>query len=156
MFREDEFKSSPGDYEYQNRTGVNEESPTANSPVKVLTAKSIIGDEVESPTGYSLGVVKDIMINMQTGCTEYVVLEFGGFLGIGSKYFAIPFQSFTLDAGRHVFILDRDREYLINAPGFDKGHWPMSNSEHFTTVDNYWNYDRSQRYNTFNNTGGPV
>jgi hypothetical protein len=52
------------------------------------------------------------------------VLSFGGFLGIGDKLFAIPWQALQLDPDNKCFVLDVDKEMLDNAPGFDKDHWP--------------------------------
>ena len=59
-----------------------------------------------------------------TGRIGYVVLAFGGFLGMGEKFFAIPWDAMRLDARNKRFVLDVDKERLVNAPGFDKDHWP--------------------------------
>jgi sporulation protein YlmC with PRC-barrel domain len=128
-------------YETDNRTGSNQEGPDANRPVKRLTATSIIGDNVENPQGEDLGKIDNIMVNVQSGKIEYVVLEYGSFLGLGGKLFAIPFTEFRLAPGRHIFILDRDEEYLKNSPGFDKDHWPDTNDHtYYGDVDSYWGY----------------
>ena len=52
------------------------------------------------------------------------VVSFGGFLGLGEKFFAIPWSALTFDADRHHFILNIDRGVLEGAPGFDKSQWP--------------------------------
>jgi len=52
------------------------------------------------------------------------LLAQSGFLGLGEKYFAIPWRALTLDTDRKCFILDIDKEQLKNAPGFDQDHWP--------------------------------
>src|SRR5687767_14744815 len=109
-------------YEVDNRTGTNHEGPDANRPVERLTATSIIGDKVENPRGEDLGTIDNLMINIHTGRVEYVVLEFGSVLGIGGKLFAVPFEQLRVAPGRHVFILDREKEYLKDSPGFDKNH----------------------------------
>jgi len=128
-------------YEADNRTGQNQEGPDANRPVQRLTATSIIGDKVENADGDDLGSINNLMINVHTGAIEYVVLEYGSFLGLGGKLFAIPFSEFRLASDRHVFILDRDEEYLKNSPGFEKNHWPDTNDHtYFGDVDNYWGY----------------
>jgi sporulation protein YlmC with PRC-barrel domain len=132
-----EFDSNKN-FEGENLTGKTFDDDRANSPVKVLTAKSIIGDRVENNQGEKLGEIKDIMLNVHTGCSEYVVLEYGGFLGMGEKLFAIPFKALILDADKKVFVLNRDKEYLKNAPGFDKTHWPETNSRHYQDVNSYW------------------
>jgi sporulation protein YlmC with PRC-barrel domain len=124
------------DYQEENVTGVNLEGDE-NDPVERLTATSIIGDKVENFEGEDLGEIKNLMVNLQTGCIEYAVIEFGGFLGMGSKLFAIPYKTLTLDSERKVFLLNKEVEVFKHAPGFDKDHWPDTNS-HYNDVDHYW------------------
>ena len=52
------------------------------------------------------------------------MLSFGGFLGMGDKLFAVPWDALTLDEDRKCFVLDADKGKLENAPGFDKDNWP--------------------------------
>ncbi|MDB5258166.1 MAG: PRC-barrel domain containing protein [Chitinophagaceae bacterium] len=126
------------DLDKENKTGQNTDGVNANFPVKMLTATSIIGDHVENRSGDDLGKIKDIMINVKRGTVEYVVIEFGGFLGVGEKYFAVPFEALELKAGKQVYILDKDKNFLKNAPGFNKEHWPGTNSQHYAQVEGYW------------------
>ena len=42
------------------------------------------GTKVYSPTGDDLGHIDDVMIDAGSGRVVYGVLQFGGFLGIGS------------------------------------------------------------------------
>ena len=127
-------------YEIDNRSGQNHEGPNANHPVKRLTATSIIGDTVENYEGENLGNIEDLMINLQTGEVEYAVIEYGSFLGLGGKMFAIPFNELELDENRECFIISRDVEYLKNAPGFDQNHWPDTNdhTEYLKQVNQYY------------------
>lgn len=128
-------------YEVDNRTGTNHEGPDANRPVERLTATSIIGDKVENSRGEDLGTIDNLMINIHSGRVEYVILQFGSVLGIGGKLFAIPFQELRVAPGRHMFILDRDKDYLKMSPGFDKDHWPDTNDHtYYGNVDSYWGY----------------
>ncbi len=114
-----------------NATGQNQEGSNANWPVRVLTATSIIGDRVENMDGQALGRIKDIMLDVQNGSIVYVVLEYGGFMGMGEKLFAIPFADLALDQTGQKFRLDVSRERLDQAPGFDKSHWPETNSHSY-------------------------
>lgn len=125
-------------YEADNRTGINHEGERANTPVERLTASSIIGDTVEDAEGEKLGSIDNLMINLNSGMVEYVVLELGAFLGVGGKLFAIPFSALTLRPDKRVFILDRDREFLERLPGFDKKHWPDTNNHYYEDVNRYW------------------
>ena len=64
------------------------------------------------------------MIDLDHNQIAYAVLSFGGFLGIGDKFFAVPMASLAIDAQNHEFILNVRKETLENAPGFDKDDWP--------------------------------
>jgi sporulation protein YlmC with PRC-barrel domain len=95
-----------------------------NEVPQVLSASSIIGEKVVNPAGEQLGAIKELMIDLDDGHVAYAVLSFGGFLGMGDKLFAIPWEALMLDPEAHAVILDVDKETLKNAPGFDKDHWP--------------------------------
>lgn len=126
-------------YEADNLTGVNHEGPDANVPVERLTATSIIGDSVENMKEEKLGKIDNLMVNLRTGEIEYAVIDFGSFLGLGGKLFAIPFSEMKIDPTRKIFILNRSKEELKSIPGFDKSHWPDTNDHrYFDEVNTYW------------------
>ncbi|MBT1687861.1 PRC-barrel domain-containing protein [Dawidia soli] len=126
-------------YEVDNRTGLNHEGRDANTPVRRLTATSIIGDRVENEQGDNLGKIENLMVNLEDGGIEYAVIDFGSFLGMGGKLFAIPFSELLLDEDRELFILKRSKDYLKQIPGFDKNHWPDTNDHsYFNDVNTYW------------------
>ena len=91
---------------------------------RVLSASTITGDPVVNGRGENLGQIEELMIDLDNGRVAYAVLSFGGFLGIGDKLFAIPFEALRLDPEEHRFVLDLPREKLEQAPGFDKSRWP--------------------------------
>ncbi len=120
-----------------NFTGVNQDELYPNMPLKYLTASSIIGDKVHSEEDEAMGEIKDIMIDLATGKIDYMIIEFGGFLGIGIKYFAIPFSMLTVNAEKKIFVFNQKKELLENAPGFDLDHWPDTN---FHKEESYWHF----------------
>ncbi len=128
---------NPKDLDKDNLTGKNHGHPSVNRPLKYLTASSIIGDKVENLQGEHVGKIKDIMIDLTTGGIDYVVLEVGGFLGINEKLFAIPFLALKPHPHNNDFLLDVKKDFLVKAPGFDKNHWPDTNS-HYLDVHRYW------------------
>lgn len=121
-----------------NIDGKNHEGPNANWPVKYLTATAIIGDDVLNSDGDKIAEIKDIMVNIRRGFIEYVVIETNDFFGMKSRLFAIPFEELKLKASKKAFILEHKDEIIKNAPGFDKDHWPETNSHHYSSVDSYW------------------
>ena len=130
--------SNENSYESDNRTGINHEGEQANIPVERLTVSSIVGDPVENLQGEKLGSIENLMVNLDTGLVEYAVVEFGAFLGIGGKLFAIPFTELKLVPEKRAFLLDRYREFLEKLPGFDKSHWPDTNDHYYDDVNLYW------------------
>jgi sporulation protein YlmC with PRC-barrel domain len=91
---------------------------------RVLSASTLKGDKVVNLQGESLGDIQEIMIDLERGRVAYAVLSFGGFLGLGDKLFAIPWEALTIDTAEKRIVLNIDKELLKRAPGFDKDHWP--------------------------------
>jgi hypothetical protein len=84
----------------------------------------LIGNDVFNRRGEDLGDIKEIMLDLQSGRVAYAVLSYGGFLGMGEKLFAVPWNALTLDTENHRFTLDVERDRLKDAPGFDPDRWP--------------------------------
>lgn len=87
-------------------------------------AGALLGRPVENARGEGLGDLKDIVIDEKSGDTLYGVLSFGGMMGVGDKYFAVPIDDFKIEPGRSSLVLDANKEQLKRASGFDKAHWP--------------------------------
>jgi sporulation protein YlmC with PRC-barrel domain len=126
-------------FEKDNLSGENKGPLLPNQRGRYLTTSSLEGDKVVNPGGEHLGEIKDIMLDLESGRIDYFVIEFGGFLGLGVKYFAIPFRLLKLDAPNKQFVFELAREILEKAPGFDMDHWPDTNL-HFDEVHSYWRF----------------
>ncbi len=103
-----------------------------------IAAGTFIGRRVVSCDQEDLGVIENLMINVHTGRVEYVVIRFEGFFGLGGKLFAVPFRHLTLQLDDGIFLLDRSRQAFESMPGFDKMHWPYTNSHFFKRLDMLW------------------
>lgn len=91
---------------------------------QVMGANTLVGNDVYNRKNEDLGDIKEIMLDMSTGRVGYAVLSFGGFLNMGEKLFAVPWEALTLDTDNKRFVLDVEKNQLENAPGFDKDDWP--------------------------------
>jgi len=98
---------------------------------RIMAASTLTEDEVLNGAGEKLGVIEEIMLDVPSGRIAYAVLASGGFLGMGDKLFAIPWNALTLDPDHHCFRLNVSKERLRAAPGFDKQRWP-------TMADQRW------------------
>ena len=65
----------------------------------LLSADTITGDDVCNVQDEKLGKIQDIMLDMAEGTIRYVVLSAGGFLGIGDRLFAVPWQALRSGIG---------------------------------------------------------
>ncbi len=112
---------------------------THTSPTRVLSASTITGDTVVNAKAEKLGKIEDLMIDLERGTVAYAVLSFGGMLGMGGKFFAIPWSALRVDTVEKRVVLDQTKEILEAAPGFDKDHWPdMADQTWGATVHTYY------------------
>jgi sporulation protein YlmC with PRC-barrel domain len=98
---------------------------------RFFSASSMMKDPVKNHDGDKLGGVKDIVIDHQNGRVAYVVLSYGGFLGMGDKLFAVPIEALEFSIEDKCFYLNVSEEQLEDAPGFDKDNWPSQPDPEF-------------------------
>ncbi|MDR7148535.1 sporulation protein YlmC with PRC-barrel domain [Hydrogenophaga palleronii] len=121
-------------YEERDSFGIYSATPTAMDDTvpernrgpgpHLMGADTLLGNDVVNTQDEDLGDIKEIMLDMRTGRVSYAVLSFGGFLGMGEKLFAVPWEALKLDTVNKCFVLDASKDRLENAPGFDKNDWP--------------------------------
>lgn len=110
----------------------------------VLSASTLTGDKVTNAEGEDLGKVEDIMINLDSGEVAYVVLSFGGILGLGDKLHAIPWDALRVDTVNKQVVLNVHKAKLETAPGFDKDHWPdMADPAFHAQIGSHYGVSRS-------------
>ncbi len=119
--------------------GMYKSGDTTGPGPSLMGADTLIGEDVYNHREEDLGDIKEIMLDMRSGRIAYAVLSFGGFLGMGEKLFAVPWNALTLDTVNKRFILNVEKERLKEAPGFDKDHWPnMADTTWATGIHNYY------------------
>ena len=107
----------------------------------VPAKKTVIGSKVVNAKKEDLGKIEDIVLDAGAGRIAYAVLSFGGFLGMGDKYFAIPWNALHFNLSEKHAVLNLDKKLLENAPGFDKDNWPnMSDSTWGTRIYKHYGY----------------
>jgi sporulation protein YlmC with PRC-barrel domain len=106
-------------------------------------ASRLIGANITNAKSESLGEIQDIVLDSGNQRIAYAVVAFGGFIGLGEKYFAMPWRLLEVsqlgpDEKLRVS-LGLDRDTLKSAPGFDKSKWPdMANPTWAKQVDDYY------------------
>jgi sporulation protein YlmC with PRC-barrel domain len=127
-------------------------SKQAKGPYTIVAKRSLLGSKVVYGEGKDLGTVEDLVIDSRDDRVVYAILSFGGFLGMGDKNFAIPWQALGFDVDNKVAVLNIDQDRLKNAPGFDKDNWPdMTDRTWASQIHThygytpYWESDRSEQ-----------
>lgn len=79
----------------------------------------ILGKEVLSAKGEDMGRIVDVLFD-EKGKPHAAVIDFGGFLGMGSRKIAISWSALRFDLGekKNVIALDLGREQLKAAPEY--------------------------------------
>jgi|SRR6516165_3718536 sporulation protein YlmC with PRC-barrel domain len=115
---------------------------------RILAAGSLRGARVRNFAGEDLGKIDEFVVDFDTGRITYVIVSMGGFLGIGDKLFAAPWELFSAHPGDHEFFLDVEKQMLLDSPGFERNRWPdMGDPEWVETIHShyaqkpYWNSD---------------
>ena len=96
---------------------------------RIMAADTLKDEKVCNSAGDDLGSIEHIMLDVPSGRIAYAVLSFGGFLGMGDKLFAVPWQTLKLDTVNKCFVLNVSKANLESAPGFDKDRWPVMADE---------------------------
>lgn len=89
-----------------------------------LKSSSIVGTNVVNLDNQNVGKVEEVVIDVNTGQVAYLVLSFGGFLGVGEKLYAVPWKALHYDRQLEAYVLNVSRQQIENAPGFEKEVWP--------------------------------
>ena len=83
---------------------------------QMMSALTVAGDSVRNSAGDDVGRIEDLVIDMATGRVNYAVLSFGGFLGVGGRLFAVPWEALERDDDSQAFILDIEKAALPDGP----------------------------------------
>ncbi len=112
-----------------------------NKEFVLVKVSELLGDDVYNTTDDDLGDIKEIVVDPQRSRATYFVLTSGGFLGLGDKLFAIPWDELDIVQKdkklRSVLKIDKAR--LEKSPEFKEGDWTlMSDPTYVKSVYDYY------------------
>ncbi len=82
-------------------------------------ASKLIGSKVYQGDA-SIGLIEDVLVDLDHATVTAVILSVGGFLGIGDKLVAVPVNQIKVGSEAK-FTTALTKEQLANAPPFDFG-----------------------------------
>ena len=89
---------------------------TASGHTDAIPASRVIGTAVYNSSGERIGTIEDIMLEKTSNSIMFAVVGFGGFLGIGEKYHAVPWAVLDYEKERGGYVVPFTREQLEKAP----------------------------------------
>lgn len=99
-------------------------APQAAPGPRLRAATSFYARTVVDRRGRVLGSISDLILDLERGRVAYAVLAVGGFIGIGERLFAIPWEA--LRACGQQFVLDRREAMLESSPALEAAHEPVA------------------------------
>jgi hypothetical protein len=106
-------------------TGPGEGAGTGYTWTAVLdkgSVQPILGKDVRSPTGENMGRIVDVIVD-RSGQTRAAVIDFGGFLGVGSRRIVVDWNAlhFASKSQNDQITVNLTRDQVKAAPEFKAG-----------------------------------
>ena len=117
----------------------------ARETTRLIGSDKVEGTAVRRTNGDKVGIIERVMIDKRSGKVAYAVMSFGGFLGIGDEYRALPWSVLRYNEDLDAYELNVTEDQLRGAPapssGWDAGvvdrGWER-NIHNYYRVSPYW------------------
>lgn len=110
----------PGQNRGETASGTAGPATSASGPFAAMRAEQLIGKDVYGSQGEQIGEIEDIVINKQ-GKAKAALLDVGGFLGIGGKRVAVPFDRLNMQGDRIIAGMSKDQ--IRGLPEYNQAEW---------------------------------
>ena len=118
---------------------------TASGHTSAILASRVKGTAVYNDSGERIGTVEDVVLDKQSNQIMFAALGFGGILGVGEKYYPVPWSMLDYDEDKGGYVVPLNKERLENAPAYElkdlTRHDGSLGGIHEQTFD-YYNIDR--------------
>ena len=107
---------------------------------RLISSDKVEGSAVRRSNGDKIGTIEHVMLDKQSGRIAYAAMSFGGFLGMGSEYRALPWSALHYNPQLDAYELNVTDDQLINAP--------LATADFFDTgvADRQWEDDIHRHY----------
>lgn len=107
----------------------------------VISSDKVEGTNVYNIAGDKLGSIDDLMIDKRTGQVRYAVMEFGGFLGIDTDRYPIPWKMLKYDTQKDGYVVPLDKAKLEKAPKYQHQQVPVYDMTYGKGINSYYGVD---------------
>ena len=105
----------------------------------IISSDKVEGTAVYNSAGDKLGSIDDLVIDKRSGQVRYAALEFGGFLGMGTDRYPLPWAMLKYDTNLDGYVVPLTESQLEKAPRYteDEGR-PEYADEYGRRVHDYY------------------
>ena len=116
-------------------------TPTTTASHDVISSDRVEGTNVYDTAGEKLGSIDELMIDKHSGQVRYAVMEFGGFLGMNTDRYPLPWNRLKYDTTVEGYVVPLDKAKLEGAPRYNENDLPAYTPEYGQRVNNYYGTD---------------
>ena len=80
----------------------------------------------------------ELVIDKRSGQVRYAVLEFGGFLGIGTDRYPLPWNMRKYDPSKDGYVVPIEKAELADAPRYAQHDMPGYTTDYGKRVNGYY------------------
>jgi len=106
----------------------------------LISSSKVEGTPVYSTDQERIGHIDHLMIGKRSGVVEYAVMSFGGFLGMGEKYYPLPWEALEYNTDTGGYVVNVDKDQLRDAPSYDLDANPDFDQQYGQTVFSYYGF----------------
>lgn len=106
----------------------------------LIASDKVDGTAVYSQNGDRLGTVAHFMVGKRDGQVNYAVMTFGGFLGMGTEQYALPWEKLDYDVEKGGYVVAVTKDELTGAPQFSPDHTGEYDRSYYENVSSYYGY----------------
>ena len=104
----------------------------------VISSNKVHGTAVYNANGDKLGSIDDLVIDKLSGLVRYAALEFGGFLGLGTDRYPIPWSLLTYDTRLDGYVVPIQKSQLDGAPRYSERDIPKYTEDYGRSVYDHY------------------
>jgi len=105
----------------------------------LISSDRVIGSAIYGMDGRKIGTLESVMLKRHSGRIAYAVLGFGGFLGIGTDHYPVPWQMFEYDERLGGYVTDLTKRDIEHAPRFsERESWNWDSDDTARQIDGYY------------------
>jgi sporulation protein YlmC with PRC-barrel domain len=112
-----------------------------NETEQLIASNKVEGTPVYGREGERLGTIYNFMVDKRSGQVEYAVMSYGGFLGMGQRYYPLPWRILTYDTNEGGYRVNMDYRDMERAPSFGRNDEPRFNREYSRRVHSWYGLD---------------